>query len=429
MLMHERFFFKFNCSFSDREHRKSEPFIHYHQNKPPAHHHRKHNKSLPSGARSLPHIRIKRPADKRNADGSQSLERLEHEKDFDMRSLNLGKHDRHTYIKNPHLREVFMNKEQMELYTKEFTIKNRFLKLSSKRCESDNSSLARFSTTEHWGQRKLLLTEIEFLTNYAGNDKYLVVYAGAAPGSHINYLSQLFPQLKFILIDTNDFSVTDTNEIQILREKFTDSVAKRECNTHHHILFICNVRTLGAYGQVDDDVMKDMLNQMEWHKLMKPRASLLNFRLPRGPGKIRYLKGDLVIEPWASKRSTECRLIVDEDDKTTTYDQLKFENTLLRFHNEKRIRYYRSNLDELDVEKLDHCYDCRAEIFILQEYLTKTNKVQNEADLKKQTVAMSYEISKKLADKKKESIIDVMQPLEGIQKKLSAYFAKDKESF
>jgi hypothetical protein len=86
MLMHERFFFKFNCSFSDREHRKSEPFIHYHQNKPPAHHHRKHNKSLPSGARSLPHIRIKRPADKRNADGSQSLERLEHEKDFDMRT-------------------------------------------------------------------------------------------------------------------------------------------------------------------------------------------------------------------------------------------------------------------------------------------------------------------------------------------------------
>src|SRR5580700_407844 len=39
----------------------------------------------------------------------------------------------------------------------------------------------------HWGQRKLLMTEIDFLTDFSMNEKnkkVLVVYAGAADGKH-----------------------------------------------------------------------------------------------------------------------------------------------------------------------------------------------------------------------------------------------------
>ncbi len=39
----------------------------------------------------------------------------------------------------------------------------------------------------HWGQLKLLLSEIEFLTPYY-ECNYLVVYAGAAPGVHVPIL-------------------------------------------------------------------------------------------------------------------------------------------------------------------------------------------------------------------------------------------------
>src|SRR6185312_13213560 len=45
-------------------------------------------------------------------------------------------------------------------------------------------------TIRHWGQRKLLLSEILFLTRWGHLGK-TVVYAGAAPGSHIPYLSTL----------------------------------------------------------------------------------------------------------------------------------------------------------------------------------------------------------------------------------------------
>src|SRR5271170_7957656 len=52
----------------------------------------------------------------------------------------------------------------------------------------------------HWGQRKLLLNEIEFLTVY-GDRSDTIIYIGAADGLHLEYLSKLFPNHNFILYD------------------------------------------------------------------------------------------------------------------------------------------------------------------------------------------------------------------------------------
>lgn len=53
-------------------------------------------------------------------------------------------------------------------------------------------------------QRKLLMSDILFLTNY-GEQSDIVVYVGAAPGLHIPFLSSLFPTHTFILIDKDPF--------------------------------------------------------------------------------------------------------------------------------------------------------------------------------------------------------------------------------
>ncbi|CAF4364342.1 unnamed protein product, partial [Adineta steineri] len=205
------------------------------------------------------------------------LERLELEKTIDIKSLHLNNENQEIYIANPHLREVFINKQQIRYHTKEFTIEDRVLKLSSKHYDNKNLNVKQVNTTEYWGQRKLLLTEIEFLTNYtAAGTKYLVAYAGAAPGSHINYLSSLFPYLDFELIDSQDFSVTETNEIKIRSEIFTDKIAKSLSVLKQRILFICNVRTFDPKDHGNNDMQK----QMAWHRILKPYASLLYFRLP-----------------------------------------------------------------------------------------------------------------------------------------------------
>lgn len=68
----------------------------------------------------------------------------------------------------------------------------------------------------HHGQRKLFVTELNLLCEIVShkakinNTKdILFVYAGAAPCMHIGYIMDLFPQVKFLLIDPNEFLILD----------------------------------------------------------------------------------------------------------------------------------------------------------------------------------------------------------------------------
>jgi hypothetical protein len=381
-------------------------------------HKRSVSASHAAGGRELPEINSNVDLSELYADEKRLVERIQLETKFDVKSLRLNENWQHVYDANPHLREVFMNKQWIEKHDNNFTKENRLLTKLIQRTAKNNGNCnpKKPSTTEHWGQRKLLLTEIEFLTNYGSDDNYTVVYAGAAPGSHLNYLSKLFPRLEFILIDDKEFSVKASAKIQIRAEKFTNDLAKRYNDPNRKILFICNVRTYRAPGDGQSDGMEDMVNQMDWYKLMKPQASLLTFRLPRESGKTLYLKGYQMIEPWSSRRSTECRLVVKKDAKSIDYDHLEFENNLLHFQYITRVMYYKHNMDEVETEGLDHCYDCRTEIFILQEYLAKIQNVKIESQLKSGTAAMSRDISKEIDDKKRPRFINVPRTLNIIPK-------------
>lgn len=61
----------------------------------------------------------------------------------------------------------------------------------------------------HFGQRKLLLSEIEFLSTIVvprlTSRPAMCVYAGAANGSHLPFLFELFPGVRWVLIDPAPF--------------------------------------------------------------------------------------------------------------------------------------------------------------------------------------------------------------------------------
>jgi hypothetical protein len=109
--------------------------------------------------------------------------------------------------------------------------------------------------------------------------------------------------------------------------------------------------------------------------------------------------------------------VVKKDAKMIDYNNQDFEDDLLHFQNITRIMYYKHNMDDVDNEGLDHCYDCRAEIFILQEYLTKVQKVKSESNLKTSTATMSREISEQIEDRKRPKFISVPRTLAVIPKK------------
>ena len=114
-----------------------------------------------------------------------------------------------------------------------------------------------------------------------------------------------------------------------------------------------------------------MTAQMKWYEILRPFRSMLKFRLPyigdklNRKEKMKYLEGDIFFQIWPAGSSSECRLIVKENaSKDKVYDSIKYEDQLFRFNQVERVMCYKH---DVEVDGLDHCYDCRAEVFVFEE--------------------------------------------------------------
>lgn len=252
-------------------------------------------------------------------------------------------------------------------------------------------------STLHWGQRKLLLSEIEFLTKY-GHLSDKVLYAGSAPGTHIKSLASLFPNKHFILYDPRDFNVKESKgddkyaSIEIHKQYFYNEDAKKY--TKDKLLFISDIRV----SPEESIVYKDMKMQEDWVKIIKPAASMLKFRPPwcisiykgkkdtpkeRKKYKLKYLKGDIYLPIWGPVTTTEARLITVGDIEYKEYDSCKYEYQLFYFNTYTRLKYHKRpfNLKIDKIPGLCHCYDCTSEIYVLAEYFKKIHNINNKEDL------------------------------------------------
>ena len=94
---------------------------------------------------------------------------------------------------------------------KEFTAECRLITDESPRQKYQRRS-KQDKTTFHFGQRKLMLSEIEFLTNVSKelseiDKKICLLYAGAAPDIHIAMLINMFPFIEYILVGPAKFEM------------------------------------------------------------------------------------------------------------------------------------------------------------------------------------------------------------------------------
>ncbi|GAB5365893.1 hypothetical protein AAMO2058_001097400 [Amorphochlora amoebiformis] len=190
-----------------------------------------------------------------------------------------------------------------------------------------------------------------------------VVYAGGAPGTHIQYLSDMFDDLKYNppVLFISDIRSTDW-EIE------TDVTVENRCST-------------------------DMMKQMRWHEIMKPDCSMLKFRLPWGPGKTEYLDGDIYIQAWGPITTTETRLWTKKGgnmDKRV-YDNERYERECFHHNTVSRVARYPHDVEG---EGIDRCYDCTCEVYILKNYLRKWKSITDEKTLAEMVSKMSFEISR-----------------------------------
>jgi hypothetical protein len=138
------------------------------------------------------------------------------------------------------------------------------------------------------GQRKLLLSEVQFLTLFHKPDQVvnsIIVYAGAAPGIHIKFLHQMFHNFVYHLYNPVKFAngLDNGENIFTYQRKFTDEDAYNWAGLDN-VYFISDIRTADFKkmdeNQVEEFVSTDMLDQLKWFNNIKPVHALLKFRLP-----------------------------------------------------------------------------------------------------------------------------------------------------
>ena len=237
--------------------------------------------------------------------------------------------------------------------------------------------------TLHHGQRKLFVQELQLFNETLGDNEATVLYAGSAPGLHLPYLVKCFPKIKFILWDPASFIPIDNSEIH--NDFFTDEVAQSYSDKVDY--FISDIR-IGANTEgetwsqaFENQVLADMRAQERWTRIIRPRiASLLKNRFPYiingEPKKYKYMKGKIMMQTWASKSSTETRLLSTPEDYDIDieYDNVHYEN-YCAYHN-LIIRQWVTFGLGLDghtfgVRGFDRCFDCANEYSAWKTYTDK----------------------------------------------------------
>ena len=239
-------------------------------------------------------------------------------------------------------------------------------------------------STRHFGQRKLLLSEIEFLTlmyskfNLKNEKKVILLYVGAAPGYHIPILINMFPNLHCHLFDPANFAINNQKNIKIFQEFFTDKHINKYYKKaqKNPILFVSDIRDPFYDNTKSDQLQNDMRLQKEWVLGIKPLGAMFKFRLLFDDNQTEYIYGDSYLPVWGPLTTTETRLICDKEgsnnwSKFKMYSNRDHEQRMMYFNNCYRMNLFNHNVN--NVPGICHCYDCTSEVIIINNYIKLMN--------------------------------------------------------
>ena len=179
----------------------------------------------------------------------------------------------HNKMKNPHVEQYqetfYGNVHKHKMF--------RTLSLSTEKFDY-RSKVVPKKSTQHWGQRKLFLTELDFLTRYLNHSSNKVLYVGASPGTHLLMILELFPQLELILYDPRNFDKRLKSHPRVtIHQKFFDN---REAAKYKekNILFISDIRNINLFEEqefTEQKILEDMYNQEQWYNIINPKKSFV----------------------------------------------------------------------------------------------------------------------------------------------------------
>lgn len=271
----------------------------------------------------------------------------------------------------------------------------------------------------HYGQLKLYLTCLQFLTKYWDPFKHprpKMVYVGAAPCCWIILLARQFPLFEFHLYDPSPFDKrvqeydqNDTKlnvkkspnfaEIYLYKRLFVDEDVE-QWRDQSDVFFVSDIRPM-SYNKKSPEsesvVHESMTLQSRWIKSIKPVFSQVKFKLPysenyheeRNSKPIYvYLQGKIYFQQWVGPLSTEARLVseppyVDTDYNYQIYEEMMFHHNTCERNPE--VTRYRNILDgssgpypELSLYGIYNDLDSTMTVKIIKEYLEKVKDTDDK---------------------------------------------------
>jgi len=224
------------------------------------------------------------------------------------------------------------------------------------------------------------------------------VYIGAAPGTHIPLLSDMFPEATFHCYDPRPFHPSislNSSRIHLYQRLFTDQDAI-DWSEKENVFLVSDIRTGDHKTMTKEEneaaIWNDNLLQQGWIFLMNPVQANLKFRLPYAniwdsmirpsdsqwraiygppyPGdldKVRYLQGYNFLQAWEPQSSTETRLVpirrkrqskVTPEDRdnlnislSSNFPKANTDSVLNSNKNSSKGEYYQTDWSLLDNEE------------------------------------------------------------------------------
>ena len=269
-----------------------------------------------------------------------------------------------------------------------------------------------------YGQLKLFTTEMQFFTKYWNPEEVenpICVYVGSAPGTHIPFLTELFPWFTFHLYDPRDLfdeKLKTNPRVKLHVQFFTDEDAKKYAK-RRDVFFLSDIRTSSynkekystekAQKENEALVKEDMERQKRWVEIIQPVKAQLKFRLPYTYNWLKektfeYLDGDVYRQAWAPQTSTETRLVVDLMKPMRQWNFPIYEKML--FYHNNVVREHAIFVNPLnnmnspaDTEVgLTQDYDSTLFLVIIQEYMKKFHSKEFVLNSEKSVLALAKAI-------------------------------------
>jgi len=274
----------------------------------------------------------------------------------------------------------------------EFTDDNFILQddARTKNYKEEENTIEKNNKTDfyNWGQLKLFITNLQFLTNHIDkidrNKRPIFVYVGAAPSISTYTLAKMFPNVDFHLYDSADFykKLNELNNIKLYKKYFTDDDAMEWKKENDRVFYLSDIRDLQYDSTATDEernkfIIKNMRDQEKWYNIIQPVASHLKFRMPNVTNNLEtfeYLDGDIYFQPWVDKDSIEVRLVPHGKGIIKKWLPIEFNNKIAYFLNEtrKKKKYYNPiyNNEEQFLNGVPNNFDSIGSFRILYNYFS-----------------------------------------------------------